>query len=39
LRGVLDSTLRDQMLEMQAFILAFLLAAAINYQPKISDAK
>ena len=39
LRGVLDSTLRDQMLEMQAFILAFLLATAINYQPKISDAK
>jgi hypothetical protein len=39
LRGVLDSTLRNQMLEMQAFILAFLLAAAINYQPKISDAK
>ena len=39
LRGLLDSTLRDQMLEMQAFILAFLLAAAINYQPKISDAK
>jgi O-antigen ligase len=39
LRGVLDSTLRDQMLEMQAFILAFLLAAAINYQAKISDAK
>jgi O-antigen ligase len=39
LRGVLDSTLRDQMLEMQAFILAFLLAAAINYQAKISGAK
>lgn len=39
LRGVLDSTLRDQMLEMQAFILAFLLASAINCQPKISDAK
>jgi O-antigen ligase len=39
LRGMLDSTLRDQMLEMQAFILAFLLAAAISYQPKISEAK
>ena len=39
LRGVLDSTLRDQMLEMQAFIFALLLAAALNYQPKISDAK
>jgi hypothetical protein len=34
LRGILDSTLRDQMLEMQAFILAFLLASAINYQAK-----
>lgn len=32
LRGVLDSTLRDQMLEMQAFTLAFLLAAAIQFQ-------
>jgi O-antigen ligase len=39
LRGVLDSTLRDQMLEMQAFILAFLLATAINFQAKISDTK
>jgi O-antigen ligase len=39
LRGMLDSTLRDQMLEMQAFILALLLAGSINYQPKISDAK
>ena len=37
LRGVLDSTLRDQMLEMQVFIFAFLLAAALHYQPKISD--
>lgn len=35
LRGILDSTLRDQMLEMQAFILAFLLASALNYQAKI----
>lgn len=34
LRGILDSTLRDQMLEMQAFTLAFLLASAINYQAK-----
>jgi hypothetical protein len=32
LRGALDSTLRDQMLEMQAFTLAFLLAAAIQFQ-------
>jgi hypothetical protein len=39
LRGALDSTLRDQMLEMQAFIFAFLLATALHYQPKISDAK
>jgi hypothetical protein len=39
LRGVLDSTLRDQMLEMQAFILAFLLATAINFQANISDTK
>jgi hypothetical protein len=39
LRGILDSTLRDQMLEMQAFILAFLLASAVNYQAKISGAK
>jgi hypothetical protein len=35
LRGILDSTLRDQMLEMQSFILAFLLASAVNYQVKI----
>ena len=39
LRGMLDSTLRDQMLEMQAFILAFLLASAISYQPKTLGAK
>ena len=39
LRGMLDSTLRDQMLEIQAFVLAFLLAAALNYPPKVSDAK
>lgn len=39
LRGMLDSTLRDQMLEMQAFILAFLLAAAINHRLKASDVK
>jgi hypothetical protein len=39
LRGALDSTLRDQMLEMQAFIFAFLLAAALHYQPKISGTK
>jgi hypothetical protein len=32
LRGALDSTLRDQMLEMQAFTLAFLLAAALQFQ-------
>jgi hypothetical protein len=32
LRGALDSTLRDQMLEMQAFMLAFLLAAALQFQ-------
>lgn len=32
LRGVLDSTLRDQMLEMQAFMLAFLLAIALQSQ-------
>jgi len=32
LRGVLDSTLRDQMLEMQAFTLAFLLAVALQSQ-------
>jgi hypothetical protein len=29
-RGVLDSTQRDQMLEMQAFILAFLLAIILT---------
>lgn len=39
LRGILDSTLRDQMLEMQAFIFAFLLASAVNYQAKISGEK
>ncbi len=39
LRGILDSSLRDQMLEMQAFILAFLLASAVNYQTKISVTK
>ena len=39
LRGALDSTLRDQMLEMQAFTFALLLAAALNYQSKTSDAK
>lgn len=39
LRGMLDSSLRDQMLEMQAFILAFLLASAISYQPKTLGAK
>ena len=38
-RGMLDSTLRDQMLEMQAFTLAFLLASAVNYQVKISGTK
>jgi hypothetical protein len=38
-RGALDSTLRDQMLEMQAFIFALLLAATLNYQPKNSDEK
>jgi O-antigen ligase len=32
LRGALDSTLRDQMLEMQAFTLAFLLATALQFQ-------
>ena len=39
LRGMFDSSLRDQMLEMQAFILAFLLASAISYQPKTLGAK
>jgi hypothetical protein len=39
LRGMLDSSLRDQMLEMQAFILAFLLASAISYQTKLLGAK
>ena len=39
LRGVLDSTLRDQMLEMQAFILAFLLASTMSYQAKMSGTK
>jgi O-antigen ligase len=39
LRGVLDSTLRDQMLEMQAFIFAFLFASAISYQTKLLGAK
>jgi O-antigen ligase len=39
LRGMLDSTLRDQMLEMQAFILAFLLASAISFQSKTLGAK
>lgn len=31
-RGLIDSTLRDQMLEMQAFTLAFLLATALQFQ-------
>jgi hypothetical protein len=39
LRALLDSTLRDQMLEMQAFIFPFLLALAIGYQPKSLSAK
>jgi O-antigen ligase len=34
LRALLDSTLRDQMLEMQAFVFPFLLALAITHQPK-----
>jgi hypothetical protein len=34
LRALLDSTLRDQMLEMQAFIFPFLLALAITNQSK-----
>jgi hypothetical protein len=39
LRALLDSTLRDQMLEMQAFIFPFLLAYAIGYQPKNLSTK
>lgn len=36
LRGLLDSTLRDQMLEMQAFIFALLFVLALNY-PKAAS--
>jgi hypothetical protein len=36
-RGVLDSTQRDQMLEMQAFILAFLLAIILAKQTKLNE--
>lgn len=36
LRGFLDSTLRDQMLEMQAFIFALLFVLALNY-PKATS--
>ncbi len=39
LRALLDSTLRDQMLEMQAFVFPFLLALAISCQPKNLSAK
>jgi hypothetical protein len=39
LRALLDSTLRDQMLEMQAFIFPFLLALAIGYQAKNLSTK
>jgi hypothetical protein len=39
LRALLDSTLRDQMLEMQAFIFPFLLALAIASQSKNLPAK
>lgn len=39
LRGVLDSTLRDQMLEMQAFTFALLLALAIKYDAALSTNK
>jgi hypothetical protein len=34
LRGILDSTLRDQMLEMQAFILSFLFTMSYRYTQK-----
>ena len=39
LRALLDSTQRDQMLEMQAFIFPFLLALAIANQSKNLSAK
>jgi len=32
LRGILDSTLRDHMLEMQAFTFALLLVLAIKFR-------
>ena len=35
-RGVLDSTQRDQMLEMQAFILAFLLAIILAKKTELN---
>lgn len=39
LRGLLDSTLRDQMLEMQAFIFALLYILALNYPKSASVDK
>jgi O-antigen ligase len=39
LRALLDSTLRDQMLEMQAFIFPFLLVLAMTHLPKNLSTK
>jgi len=39
LRALLDSTLRDQMLEMQAFVLPLLLTLALSYHSKLRNTK
>jgi O-antigen ligase len=39
LRALLDSTLRDQMLEMQAFVLPLLLTLAMAYHSKLRTTK
>lgn len=39
LRALLDSTLRDQMLEMQAFVLPLLLTLAMACHSKLRDTK
>jgi hypothetical protein len=39
LRGILDSTLRDQMLEMQAFILSLLLGVLLAQKTILRDKK
>ena len=38
-RGILDSTLRDQMLEMQAFVLALLLGIVISKKLQSAENK